>query len=63
MILSLVIEKEENIKLKHFQNLLEYISQSSQYKLSRESQGSRGNGYQRTDQELCLAGNADTIPK
>ena len=45
MILSLVIEKEENIKLKHFQNLLEYISQSSQYKLSRESQGCRGNGY------------------
>ena len=63
MILSLVIEKEENIKLKHFQNLLEYISQSSQYKLSRESHGRRGNGYQRTDQELGLAGNTDTISK
>ena len=63
MILYLVIEKEENKKRKHFQKLLEYISQSSQYKLSRESQGSRGNGYERTDQELGLAGNADTIPK
>ena len=63
MMLSLVIEKEENKKLKHFQKLLEYISQSSQYKLSRDSQGSRGSVYQKTDQELSLAGNANTIPK
>ena len=57
------IEKKEIKKLKCFHKLTEKISQSPQYNQSRQSQSSRGNVYEETDQELGISGNTGTIPK
>ena len=57
------IEEIESKNLKTFLKLREYISQSPQYNHSRQSQSSRGNVYEETDQELVISGNTGTIPK
>ena len=49
---------------KTFQKLLEYISQSPQYKHSRHSHSSRENVYEATDQQqVDISGNTGTKPK
>ena len=50
-------------KEKVFQKLLEKICQSSWCNHSRQKQSSRGNVYEKTDEELGISGNAGTIPK
>ena len=62
-ILLLEIEEKEGKTPKTFQKLLEQISQSLQYNLNSQSQRSRGNTYEETDQELDISGNTGTIPK
>ena len=54
-------EKKESKKLKNFQKLFQQISQSQQYKQSRQS--SRGNVYKETGQEPGISGNTGTITK
>ena len=62
-------EKVEDIidgkgQQKTFQKLLEYISQSPQYKQSRHSHSSRENVYEATDQQqVDISGNTGTKPK
>ena len=51
------LRKKKVKKLKTFQKLLEQISQNPQYNQSRQSQSSRGNVYEKTDQELGISGN------
>ena len=62
-ILLLEIDKKEYIILKSFRKLLRQISQSPQYNQRRESQRSRANAYEETDQELDISGSIGTIPK
>ena len=62
-ILFLEIEKKESKTLKTFKKLHEQISQSPQYNQNRQSQISRGNSYEETDQELDISRNIGTIPK
>ena len=62
-ILMLEIEKIESKNLKTFQKLLEQVSHSPQYNESRQSQSRKENVDQETDQELCIPGNTDNIPK
>ena len=62
-VLLLEIEEKEGKTPKTFQKLLEQISQSLQYNLNSQSQRSRGNTYEETDQELDISGNTGTIPK
>ena len=55
--LLLEIENKDSRKLKRFQKILELMSQSPYYNLSKQSQGSasRKDFYQETDQGLGIS--------